>query len=478
MDLNSKNIFNPGTLFIFSLILLFIFIRYIIGFNGLYGQDSHEYYRYSRAIVDFFKTGNSPGNYFFPIYYPVFGAISGLVINNLFSLQLISTLSLSGSLFILYKVMISIYVEKKYLAVYLAITFLFAPYVFRNSFVVMSDMLSVFFITASFYFFMDCFRKPGSKQIILFSTFSALAVLTRYAAAVVLFVPLILVIYDIFKRKNYLHLLIPAFTAIILSVPMLLINQTILTELSKHEFLQEWSVKNFFVSNFVTEQGTQYNRFPNIINSLSSVFLPTYLVFGLVLIVLSERNLPNNRYWTISIIIVAVYALFLSGIPFQNHRYLLLAYPFVVVVLFAGFERLVKILNLKKVWKYPVLSSMLFIQIFFCIYFFRTAVERNKLEREIAIYINKTNCRAVYAFDTDVSFSSYDVDKNVFNLWKEMYSKFEISSLVIFNEEKFKVQWAGKNPMLNWNNLKANYNLIEKQDFGNGWKAYEIHSMR
>ena len=80
----------------------------------------------------------------------------------------------------------------------------------------------------------------------------------------------------------------------------------------------------------------------------------------------------------------------------------------------------------------------------------------------------------IYAFDIDVSFTSYGVNKNVFNLWKEKYNEFKTGSLVIFNEDKFKDQWAGKNPMLNWIELKTNYTLKELKDFGDGWKAYEI----
>jgi hypothetical protein len=111
------------------------------------------------------------------------------------------------------------------------------------------------------------------------------------------------------------------------------------------------------------------------------------------------------------------------------------------------------------------------------LYFFRSAYERNILEKDISDYVMKSSCEKIYTFDIDVSFSSYNVSKSVLNLWKEKYNEFKTSSLVIFNEDKFKYQWAGKNPMLNWIELKTNYNLREIKDFGNGWKAYEINPM-
>ena len=474
MNLDLKKYFNSKNLLIISPLFLFIVIRYVVGFNGLYGQDSHEYYRYSRAIVDFFKTGSSPGDYFWPIYYPILGAILGLIVDNLFSLQLISFLSLSGSLFFLSKIMTSIYDEKKYFVINLAITFLFAPYVFRNSAVVMSDMLSVFFIIAAFYFFIEYLRSAKLKHIIFFSLFFSLAVLSRYAAVIVLVVPTIILLYFFLKSKNYFHLLIPALLALILVLPMILINQSKMTEMTEHAWIKGWSVSNFFMSDFVTPEGSQSNRFPNIIYSFSSIFFPTFLVFGLILVALAQRNLPKNKYLLISLIMVVVYALFLSGIPFQNQRYLLLSYPFVVIIIFPGFERLTYLFKERRILLYSVMFFMIVIQVFFCSYFFRSAIERNKLEKDIAGYINSAKHQIVYAFDIDVSFISYDVNKNYFNLWKEKYDKFQSGSLVIFNEEKFKDQWIGKNPMLNWNNLKTDYILLELKNFGDGWKVFEI----
>jgi hypothetical protein len=467
---------NLKTLILLLPVLLFIVVRFIIGFNGLYGQDSHEYYRYSRAILDFFKTGNSPGDYFWPVYYPILGALFGLIINNLISLQLISIFSLSGSLFFLFKIMKEIFGDKKYFKTYLSITFLLSPYVFRNSLVVMSDLLTVFFITASFYFFINYLHNTELKQIILFSVFSAMAVLTRYATAVVLIIPAIVIINQIIKNRKVLHLLILLVIVLILSIPHILIRESGSAEFLRHSWLQDWSLSNFFNINFTTPEGIQHYRFPNIIYAFSSISFPTYMIFGLVLVVLSERNLPKNKFWLVSLVIVLLYAFFLAGIPFQNQRYLLLSYPFVVVSVFPGFERLRKILQRKKILKYAAISLMLILQIYYCIYYFRPAYERNILEKEIAEFVRNDTHKNVYAFDIDVSFMSYNVKKNVINMWKEKISDFSPNSIVIFNPEKFKEQWANMKPMLNWNELKLNYTLQVLKDFGDGWQAYGIRN--
>ena len=117
---------------------------------------------------------------------------------------------------------------------------------------------------------------------------------------------------------------------------------------------------------------------------------------------------------------------------------------------------------------------MLITQIFFCIYFFKSAYERNVLEKEVAFFVKNDDHNTVYSFDIDVSFMSYDVNKKIINLRQKELETFNHNSLLIFNESKFKDQWAGMNPMINWKKIKLNYVLHELTDFGNGWKAFEI----
>ena len=211
-----KKYYNLKSLILLSPVLFFLIARFVTGFNGLYGQDSHEYYRYSRAITNFFETGNSPGDYFWPVYYPILGSILGFVVGNLFSLQFISALSLSGSLYFLFRIMKEIFIKKQNISVYILITFLISPLVFRNSLVVMSDLLTIFFITGSFYFFIDYLHKTEYKQLIFFSVFFTLAILTRYAAVVVLVIPAVVIIHQIVKNRKYSHLLISFAVVIIL----------------------------------------------------------------------------------------------------------------------------------------------------------------------------------------------------------------------------------------------------------------------
>ena len=71
--------------------IFFIMYR-ILNFNGLYGQDAHEYYRYSLALANFLTGGPDTEPFFWPVLYPAIGAILSIVFPNILSLQILSLL--------------------------------------------------------------------------------------------------------------------------------------------------------------------------------------------------------------------------------------------------------------------------------------------------------------------------------------------------------------------------------------------------
>src|SRR5579883_1529147 len=91
-------------IYIIFLLLTFAF-TIIVHFNGLYGQDSYEYLRYTYRLVWFVRTGNPPGDFYWPLLYPVVGAVLSIIQKPVFALQLISMLSLVGAAFYLKKIL-------------------------------------------------------------------------------------------------------------------------------------------------------------------------------------------------------------------------------------------------------------------------------------------------------------------------------------------------------------------------------------
>ena len=71
--------------------ILVVIVLQIIDFNGLYGQDAHEYLRYTKHLKNSLLNFEKPDNYFWPVIYPLIGLLVSLIsFSEMFGLQLIS----------------------------------------------------------------------------------------------------------------------------------------------------------------------------------------------------------------------------------------------------------------------------------------------------------------------------------------------------------------------------------------------------
>lgn len=84
----------------------------------------------------------------------------------------------------------------------------------------------------------------------------------------------------------------------------------------------------------------------------------------------------------------------------------------------------------------------------------------------------------LYSFDLDVALKGRNLKFDFKNMWLKNYSNFETNSLVLFNKDKFKVQWKDKNPMNNWNLMEQNYELKVLESLDDGWVLYKITSKK
>jgi hypothetical protein len=100
--------------------------------------------------------------------------------------------------------------------------------------------------------------------------------------------------------------------------------------------------------------------------------------------------------------------------------------------------------------------------------------ERNQLELYLFENLQPYANKKIYSFDVDIALEGRGLKAEWMNLWKEKYSAFSNSAFVLFNEKKFAEQWKGKNPMLNWETLNKNYQLILKLKLEQGWELYQI----
>lgn len=456
--------------------IIFFAAMFIWKFNGLYGQDSHEYLRYSRSLSLFFSDGKTLNNFFWPVYYPLSGSILSFIkISNILSLQLISLASFLFAIIYLKRILSLVYIDsQEKISLYILITFAVSPIMLVYSQVVMSDMLCLFFITGGFYHSIKFEKELQNKDYLLSVMFIVAAVSTRYVSVVIIIIPAVLIIKAFVKNFQINTLIFSLLLVIFILIPEFILKFDYRSDFLSNVWLKNWNPLYFISARFNTPEGYFTYRFANIVYAFENLFHPAFIFIGIVLIPFIRKRDFEINVVKQSLLIIILYVIFIAGIPFQNLRFLLLTFPFVIILMYKPFVRLNSYLKNPLIKKLLILSVVV-IQLFFYGYMFNNIYKQNKLEREISDYLKDFPGRIIYTFSIDPALKSYNVKNPIINLWRQKITVYKNSSFVLFNKEKFGQQWEGKNPMINWNYFEKNYSAKMIKQFEDGWELYEIH---
>jgi 4-amino-4-deoxy-L-arabinose transferase-like glycosyltransferase len=454
-------------------IIYFIVTYSFFYFNGLYGQDAHEYLRYSRALLEQFAHSLSPGDYNWPIVYPLLGAFIAFILHTdtLLIMQLISVFSFSISTLLLFHWMNRLYDNKKYLGAFLTINLLLAPMLIRNSQVVMSESICLLFIVLCFYAHHQLQSKNSFFWIILLFIAGILAFSTRYAASVLVIIPIASTAFGFVRKKQNFKLFISASVALLFLLPHFIYKGYSSNFLS-HNWLLDWDINNFFSHTFSTAEGSMNYNFINIVFAFATNFHPIFSIFLLPLLFFIKKiDFYATKEKQIIFWSIVIYTLFLAGIPYQNKRFFSLSFPLLLLIMFPLFERALEKLKSQKKLAFIAIVTL---QLCIGFYYMQEFIQLNKLEKQLTTILNNNKVVNVYSFDADVAIRSYNNKIVTLNLWEKLYDEFQTGYFVLFNEAKFSKQWKNKNPMLNWHKIKSDYKLIEIETAPNDWKLYKI----
>lgn len=451
----------------------------LAGFDGMVGQDGYAYVDYARAIRGWISGGAHPGPFIWPPGYPLAGALLSFAgISVPWSMQLVSTFSLIGTLVVIGRMLKMIYPTESVQGIfyYLLLFGLFAPYFLRIGMVTTSDMLACFMVSVCIYsgYSYTLFQR-GTYLMVAAFAFS-FGTLIRYPVAVVLAPVVLYLIYrwmHSFKIVNLAVLLIPLVVFIIYR----LFNEDPSSLLS-HQAIRSWQLSNFVARSFNTQEGFTQHFLPSGLFVLSPFFHPGFIWAGFIFLILSLRTKQITRgFWFFTILPYLTFACFLAGYPDQNPRHLLVAFPIVLLICYYGFGQLSRSPKVRN-FTIPIFIVLLLMQSLLSARAFRASFLRNALEQKITARIKISKGEAdvpiLYGFDMDVAVASRGVPFEVRNLFREEYASFERGALVLFNEKGLTGQWKGKNPMINWEKLKNNYRLITIESYENGWQLYRI----
>jgi len=471
---------NRADLYLLILPLMLLALLRLAGFDGMVGQDGYAYVDYARNIRQWLQGGVHPGDFFWPPGYPLLGAmISFLGFSVPFSMQLVSCLSLSGTLIFTGRLIKCYYPqhENKSLYTYLFLFGLFAPYFFRNGMVTTSDMTACLMVSLVLYYAYQYVQHFKLSHLVVVAIAVSIGALVRYPVAVIL-APLVIYLAWIWLRKvkNQWHLLVVLIPLAVISFYLLF--KPDYTSFLGHKALGSWSVSNYFTGTFNTDDGRTTHILPNLIFIFSPFYHPGWIWPGLVFswfVFKSKEGLSG--LFLFGLLPYLTYALFLAGNPDQNPRHLLIGFPMVLFCCYPGYDQLY---NKYKTWRFlkPAMVLLLTIQVFLAARAFQASFKRNALERQLVARLidlkDLTRVPVLYSFDMDIALASRGIPFEVRNLFKEEYIDFERGALVLFNEKGLNGQWKGKNPMINWEKLKHNYQLNRLESSVDGWELYEI----
>ena len=456
--------------------ILILFILRWLGFDGMVGQDSYSYVDYGNNIKQALLTTTHPGDFRWPQGYPLLGALlsfTGLSVG--FCLQIISCFSLSISLIFVHKVVKEIYpnVCQNTSLIYLVLFGVLAPYYIRNGMLTMSDIVACCLMVVAVFYGFRYTVKQRFYYLMYFSVAAAYGIFVRYPVALVL-VPITIYILIKWGREikkiNHLLVLVVPVSVYFLHVYF----EQNATGFLNHEAINNWSLSNYFSATFHTNQGTFHYLLPNLLYVFYPIAHYGFVLLGLLFVVfLIKDQQVKHPLLRIAILSYILYALFMAGVDTQNPRHLLIVHPLVLMVCFYGFNKVYQFPIIYKYRRVLLVLGVLF-QVGVTTLAFKTIYVRNQLEQQITNSVEKYNGALLYGFDIDIALKSRNHQLRIINLWEEEYQQFEKGALVLFNEERFKVQWEGENPMLNWNHLQHNYQLIEIEQYPNNWKLYKI----
>ncbi|MBK8427287.1 MAG: hypothetical protein IPL27_15485 [Lewinellaceae bacterium] len=182
--------------------------------------------------------------------------------------------------------------------------------------------------------------------------------------------------------------------------------------------------------------------------------------------------LPSKKVLIASL---ACYLLLLGGLPHQNLRFLLPAYALLLLLFFPAWDRMFAYgFYFFKRLTWSILALVLAVQLLAAVKIMAPVLARNRMEVDIAREMQTVlpPNATVYAFDLDIALRSYLQDIHWKNMWIQRYDTFPDGSFVLFNEPLLRPQWEGRNPILNWDDLNQQKQLVLKRELPGGWRMF------
>lgn len=469
MEIRQKKNLQFNWLVVFLLLPLTFVICYWQQFNGLYGPEAHENQRYMESLFAFLTGGPAPISNGSPIAFPLAGAIFSLIIPHLYSLQFVS-IAAAGVCYILFcRLLNLLYPEGTQRQRFAFLILFLSPFYFRAALVGLSEMLSMAFLMWSL---LECYKwnQTKSSQAMLLSTCAAvLAIQTRYSTGLLL-LPVLPMIWTAVRSRLSL-LLITIFVIVITLTPSIFLKGQDGLDIILHPWLSEWSPLNLFRSTFEYGENKLSYALPNIAYILSTLLHPGFCLIGIIFIFFSLKiKLRLPKSWVLSHVI---FLFFIAGLPVQDLRLLLPAFPIALLVLYPSYELLIFKFSTRNL-RVAVYLLAVVTQILLSVKVISPIVSYQREEFHIAQSLKRLPAETLNTFAIDGALRTYEVPQEVVNMWNSSYPLYNNGDLLLFNQRRFDLQYPNSAPVKIFYRLRQQRRLVFVTSYTNGWELYRI----
>ena len=427
----------------------------VVGYQGLNGQDAHDYYRIAQGWQAYFvDEGERPIMAEHPHGYPILGAVLGFLVGPLWALRILSVLAFVGLVLITHRLLRRYGVDDKVAQAYILLGLVLSPFLLRYALTTMSDVLAIALTTAAFGCAIAWMRDRGSVALLGVVGFLTLALTVRLAVAPV---AALLLIYALGERA--VARMAPRILVIISTIS-LVAGSIVIATLQQNGTLvgtplAEWTPLNWFRRDLHSDDGVLHYMFPNILYASGVIIHPGHFTIGLLVVPFFRWKDLADPITRSAAVLLGGYLLFVAGMPFQNDRVLLLALPFTVVLFHQAFVRCYGALRRRGLKPAIVVMAMACVQ---CALFVRAMLPfmwQAQVERDLSALALQLAPQHLYTHGMGAALHTYCPGVPVTEFWYTEIDTFEHGAVLVVHPENLAEQWSGHFPAINWDNART-----------------------
>ncbi len=438
-------------------------------FNGLYGQDSHEYYYYMKLMSAYLTGGPLPVSIFWPAMFPTVGAVVSLFFPDILSLQLLSTIAAGITYIYFCKTLNLLYPSGTQRQRFAFMFLMCSPFFLRAALIALPDMLCEMFMVTCWYHLIRYNKEGRTISLLSAIALGVLAMQTRYSS-VLLILPLLPTLYSAI-RKRYSVLFMTIGIAVFAMIPTVLLKDQDIFKFLSHPWLLQWTPLNFFRSGYQTPEGLLIYHLPNILYVLLLVVHPGFCFAAIPLVIVSLKLKSRfPRSWTFSLII---YLLFLAGIPFQSFRFLFLGFPLFLLMLYPAYQTVFDT-SPNRHQKLLLLTGIVVLQLALGAIAIRPLYDFQQEEMQIALELKSYPAQKLYTFSVDPALRTYQIPQDVVNLWTLPDTDLESGSLFLYNPSRFNIELRDSSPGRYYDRMRQKGRLLLLKSLPGGWQLYRL----